>query len=223
MTAVLGEVLTSAVGVAVSPVPLIAAVLMLMSPSAGRTAPAFLAGWVVGIALALGVFVLGAGLLPDGGQDGSRPVVAVVQLVLGVLLLLLGVKQWRGRPRPGEEPELPAWMAGVDSFSPGRSFALAAALAALNPKNLMLTASAGVSIAQADEGTATTVVVAVVWTVLAASSVAVPVVGALVAPARARRVLVPLRVWLESHNAAVMTVLLVLLGTNVLGKGMGGL
>src|SRR5690349_14814829 len=47
-------------------------------------------------------------------------------LALGVLFALLAVKQWRDRPRPGEAAELPAWMAKVGRFSPGRCAGLAA-------------------------------------------------------------------------------------------------
>jgi hypothetical protein len=39
----------------------------------------------------------------------------VVVLLFGVLLLAVAVKQWQGRPRPGETPEMPKWMA-ADGF-----------------------------------------------------------------------------------------------------------
>ncbi|MGN0063926.1 MAG: GAP family protein [Nocardioides sp.] len=223
MNVVLGEILPLAVGIAISPVPIIAALLMLMSPAAKRTAPLFLIGWLVGIAVAVTVFALLGGLVPEAAPGASKPVLAVVQLVLGALLLLLAVRQWRSRPAPGEQADLPGWMAGIDAFSPVRAFALAAALAALNPKNLMLAASAGVSVAKAGQDVTGNVAALAVWVLIAGASVAVPVVGALVAPGWAGRVLGPLRQWLEAHNAAVMTVLFLVLGANLLGKGIGAL
>ncbi|MFF0387664.1 GAP family protein [Kitasatospora sp. NPDC004615] len=41
----IGELLPLAVGVAISPIPIIAVVLMLLSRQATRTSPGFLAGW----------------------------------------------------------------------------------------------------------------------------------------------------------------------------------
>jgi len=52
-----GEVLPLGIGVAVSPFPIIAVILMLLTKRAKSNAPAFLAGWVVGLAV-VGVIVL---------------------------------------------------------------------------------------------------------------------------------------------------------------------
>jgi hypothetical protein len=46
----IGQALPYAVGVALSPVPIIAVVLMLATPQGRINGPAFLAGWIVGIA-----------------------------------------------------------------------------------------------------------------------------------------------------------------------------
>lgn len=53
----IGEVLPMAVGVAISPVPIIAVILMLFTDRARRDSLAFLLGWLVAMALALGVLI----------------------------------------------------------------------------------------------------------------------------------------------------------------------
>ena len=53
---------------------------------------------------------------------------SVLKLALGVLLLGLAVKQWRGRPRGDQVPHLPAWMKTVDTFTPARSAGIAVAI-----------------------------------------------------------------------------------------------
>ncbi|MFZ0378668.1 MAG: GAP family protein [Solirubrobacteraceae bacterium] len=63
----IGQVLPYAVGVALSPVPIIAVVLMLATPQGRINGPAFLAGWIVGIAV-LGRIVL----LVASGACGDR-------------------------------------------------------------------------------------------------------------------------------------------------------
>src|SRR5437660_5250878 len=89
----IGEVLSFGVGVALSPVPIIAVVLMLATPKGRVNGPAFLAGWVIGLAV-VGTVVL---LLASGGDasQAGAPAdwVSVLKLVLGAVLLGLAVKQ----------------------------------------------------------------------------------------------------------------------------------
>ena len=73
----------------------------------------------------------------------------MVVLLFGLLLLAVAVKQWQGRPKPGETPEMPKWMAAIDEFSAGRSLGLGVLLSGLNPKNLALTLAGAASLAQA--------------------------------------------------------------------------
>jgi MFS family permease len=66
-----GDVLPLALGIAVSPVPVIATILMLLSPRAKATSAAFAGGWVGGITVAIVVFDLLGGLLPDRSEDSA--------------------------------------------------------------------------------------------------------------------------------------------------------
>ncbi|MGR2752229.1 GAP family protein [Agromyces arachidis] len=221
MGAVIGDILSLAVGIAVSPIPIIAAILMLLSPRARSTAVGFLGGWVLGIAVAVTAFTLLSSVLPEDDPDAAKPVAGVVQLLLGAGLLLLAVRQWRSRPGPGEEPPLPKWMAGIDSMTAGRAVGLGFLLAAVNPKNLLLGAGAGVTVGTAGLTAGEAVVVIVVFTVIAAASVAVPVIAYLVAAERMAGPLERLRSWLVHENATVMAVLLLVIGVVLIGKGIG--
>ena len=49
MGEVIGDLLPLALGVAISPIPVIAAILMLLSRQAGKTSTGFLIGWIAGI------------------------------------------------------------------------------------------------------------------------------------------------------------------------------
>ncbi len=219
----IGSVLPLGVGIAISPIPIIAAILMLLSPQAKGTSIGFLVGWVAGIVVAVTVFILLSSVLPDTDPDASKPVAGVIQVVLGVLLLLLAVRQWRGRPKPGEQAALPKWMAAIDSMTFGRGLGLGFLLAAVNPKNLLLAASAGVAIGTAGIAVGQTVVVVTIFTVLAASTVLVPVIGFLLASSRLAEPLDALRSWLLTHNAAIMAALFLVLGAAMIGKGIGSL
>ena len=63
----------------------------------------------------------------------------------------------------------------------------------------------------------------VVFVLVAASSVAVPVLGYAAAGERLDEPLARLKDWLERHNAALVAVILVVIGLLVLYKGIHGL
>ncbi len=221
MGALIGDLLPLAVGIAVSPVPVIATILMLLSPRAGRTSSAFLLGWVAGIAAVTVLATLVAGAVEPGDDRGPSPVAGWITLVLGILLLGLAGRQWRARPRDGQEAEAPRWMAAVETVTPARALGLAAGLAALTPKNLLLGLAAGTAIGGARSDGVAVVLPAILFVVIAAISVAGPVVAHLLASDRLRGPLADLQTWLQAHNAAVMTVLFLVLGVNLVGKGLG--
>src|SRR6478672_11848257 len=118
MGAVIGDILPLALGVAISPIPIIAAILMLFSPRAGGTSVGFLVGWTLGIIVVTGVFTALSGSL-TGGQPSAG--VSWTKVVLGVLLLLVGVRQWRGR---NDASSTPKWMAAIDNFTPVKAIGL---------------------------------------------------------------------------------------------------
>lgn len=139
MGVAIGQALGFAVGVAISPAPIIAVILMLFSKRAGSNSVAFLVGWLSGLAPVSGI-VLVIGL---GGSNGNSDGGGWLKLVVGVVFLVLAVKQWRGRPSDGEESPMPVWMASIDDLTIPKAFGLAVLLSAVNPKNLGLTVAAG--------------------------------------------------------------------------------
>ena len=134
----IGQVLPLAVGVALSPLPIIAVVLMLVTPRARVNGPAFVVGWIVGLGIVGAIVLLIAD--PAGATGDGQPAtwVDVLKLVLGLVLLLVALKQWRGRPHGDDEPATPKWMGAIEGFGPGKALAAGAVLAGANPKNTLL-------------------------------------------------------------------------------------
>ncbi|GAB3304285.1 GAP family protein [Geodermatophilus aquaeductus] len=223
MGPVLGDLLPLAVGVAISPIPIIAVILMLLAPKAGGTSTGFLLGWLVGIAGATTVFLLLAGTLDQGSSSEPSAASSWIKLALGGLLLLLAAGQWRSRPKPGEDPSMPKWMTAIDRFTAGKALGLGVLLSAVNPKNLLMCVAAGTTIAGGSLPTGQAIGSVAVFTVLAASTVAVPVVGYAVGRKRMAGPLESLRGWLTTHSGAVMATLLLVIGVVLIGKGLGGL
>jgi threonine/homoserine/homoserine lactone efflux protein len=223
MGEVIGDLLPLALGVAISPIPIIAVILMLLAPRAASTSTGFLVGWLAGIVVAIVVFLLLAGLMSEDAQDEPTAAASWVKVILGALFLLLAVGQWRRRPKPGEHPELPGWMKAIDTFTPVRAAGLGFLLAAINPKNLAMAIAAGVAIGAGGLSGGQESVAVIVYVVIAASTVAVPVIAYAAATDRMRSPLDELKSWLEANNATVMAVLLLVIGFIVFGRGLGGL
>ena len=218
----IGEILPLAVGIAISPIPIIAAILMLLSPKAKGTGLGFLFGWLVGIIAAIVIFTLLSSVLPQPA-DGPSTVAGVIKIVLGALLLLLAARQWRSRPAKGEQAALPKWMTAIDTMSPAKALVLGFVLAAVNPKNLLMAASAGLVVGGAGLTLGQTIAVIAVFTVIAGSTVLVPVIAYLAASAKMAEPLERLREWLVDNNATIMAVLLLVIGVSVVGKGIASL
>ncbi|MFF2268598.1 GAP family protein [Cellulosimicrobium cellulans] len=223
MGAAIGQSLPVAVGVLISPLPIVAVVLMLVSGRARANAFSFLVGWFLAVgAVTLLVATLAGAATPD--DDGPPLWAAILKIVLGLLLLLLAVKQWRGRPRAGVEPPAPTWMAAIDAFTPVKAAGLAVLLGAVNPKNLLLVVSGGAAIASAaPDDTNAQVVAAVVFALVASVGVAAPVFIYLFMGARAASMLDELKAWMIHNNAVIMAVLLLVLGAKMLGDGIASL
>ncbi|WP_062203066.1 GAP family protein [Demequina salsinemoris] len=222
MGAVVGAVLPLALGIAISPIPIIAAILMLLSPRARVTSVGFLIGWVAGIVVAVTLFTALSSVL-NGDDSEPSPVAGFAKLALGALMVAVAVTQWRGRPGPGEEPEMPRWMGAIDHMSLPAALGMGALLSGVNPKNLLLAASAGVEIGTGTMDTApegTVVVAILVFTALAASTVAIPVVGYLIAQERLRGPLDSLKGWLGANNATIMAVLMLVIGVMLIGRSL---
>jgi threonine/homoserine/homoserine lactone efflux protein len=218
MGSIIGELLPLALGIAVSPIPIIAVILMLFSKRAGSTSVGFLIGWLLGIIIATGIFTAVSGSLTTDGEPSSSS--SWIKLVLGLLLFSVGARQWRSRHEPHEPPK---WMAAIDDFTYPKALGLGFLLSAVNPKNLIMAAGAGVTIGSAGLSVGSEIGAIAIFTVIAASTVAVPVIAYLVAADKVRGPLDRLKAWLETNNSAVMGMLILVIGAVLLGKGISGL
>jgi len=217
---VIGDLLPSAMAVALSPIPIVAVVLILGSSHARTAGPAFALGWVTGLATVSALVVLT--LSGVGDADGDDEGVAWLQLAVGLLFLVLAAKQWQKRPREGEEPEMPTWMAKVDGASAPRAATLGMALSGANPKNVALTLATLASVAEAGLDSADKAIATAVFVALGSATVVGAVVAYLVLGERAASPLASVRRFMAKNNAAIMFVVLLLLGVKFVGDAVGG-
>jgi hypothetical protein len=219
----IGQVLPFAVGVAVSPMPVVAMVLMLITPRARSNGITFVLGWMLGIAVA-GVILLSIAGPASASEDGApADWVSWLKLVLGLLLLLVAVKEWRARPAEGAEASMPKWMGALDSLAPVKAGGLAVFLGTINPKNLLLIVGGAAAVAQTGVSTGDQAVAWIVFTLIATIGVAAPLVVYFAMGERAASVLDGLKTWMVRNNTAVMAVLCLIIGVKLIGDAITGL
>jgi hypothetical protein len=219
----IGELLPLAIAIAISVTTIITTVLMLLSPKAKSRTVGLLVGCVVGVGGAVALFTLLADLLPTQGSGGSSLAAAVIKMIVGALLVVLALRQWRGRPAGGDRAELPNWIADVYSITPGKALVLGLLLSAVVPKNLLIALSAGLIVGEAGFSSGQAAIVIVLFTAIATSTVALPVVAHLVASARMREPFERLREWLVEDNVTIMVVVLLVIGVVMIGNSIASL
>ncbi|KAA0918397.1 GAP family protein [Dietzia sp. ANT_WB102] len=217
MLSVIGQTLGNAAGIAISPVPIIALILLLFSTAAARNSLAFMFGWILGITFVTAV-VLAVGVQSSSG--GGSTAGGIVKILIGLLFLALAVKQWRSRPAAGKDAAMPGWMASIDSVGAAKAVGMGLVFSAVNPKNLGLTVAAAATINGTGLSTGKTVGAAAVFVVISSLAIIGPVVGYLIAGEKATPVLTTMKQWLVANNATVMTVLFIVLGAKLFGDGL---
>ena len=219
----IGQMLPAAVGVAISPFPIVASVLLLGSPRGRVNGPVFVLGCAFGTALVGAIVLLLASGASASEQGEPATWVSVLELVLGLLLLGLALRQWRGRPRGGEESPAPKWMSALDDFGPPKAFGCGVVLTALNPKNLILTVAGAAAIAQTGIPGGQQAIALAAFVAIGCIGVGAPVAIALLAGDRAQAMLAGLKDWMAQNNAVIMVVIFVLIGVKLIGDAIGGL
>ena len=209
MGSAIGGSIGYALAIAVSPIPIAALILTLLSvrPRAGSIA--FTVGWVAGIGSVVAIAIITPFF--DAGDDPSDRR-GWIRLSIGVILLLAAVQRWRTRPGQDVEPPTPPLMRAIDGAGGFGVLGIGFALAAFNPKDMVLAAAGGVEIGSADLSGGATLAAHAIFTTVAASTALVPVAIYLVAGRRIDPHLHRSRAWLIRHNAKVMAAVLAAVG-----------
>lgn len=217
---IVGALLPTAAGIALSPFPIVAAILVVGGPHARSAGPTFAFGWLVGLS-ALTALAIAVGSLIGSGESPTWA--SWARILLGTAVVALGVRKFMGRPREDEASTMPGWMAGLADAPPGRALLIGLGLAALNPKNIAFALASASIIGQVDQDTSSALVEAAVFVLLASATVIGVVLVSQLGGQRGARTLASLQERLLEHNDAIVAAVFVLIGATVLGDGLAGL
>lgn len=220
MTGVIGQILPLAIAVALSTVPIIAAILILLSDARPLVSIALLIGWACGMALILTVFTVGVALIPASAPARNDTTIGLTRIVLGTALLIYSILKWRGRTKGPQTP--PRWMSAIDRITPIGALGFGAALA-LRPKNIVLSIAGAVVIGDASLPAGDAVLVIVIFTLIGVSTVAAPIIGYLSAPERTQHPLDATRALIIENSGTIMLVVALMVSALLIGSGIANL
>jgi hypothetical protein len=216
---VLGALIPLGLVIALSPITIIPAVLVLQAPRPRPTGLAFLVGWLLGLAALTAVSVAGSGLLGGLHKPGPRWA-SWLRVILGAALIVYGIYQWLTRHR---HTDAPGWMRSFATITPPRAAITGAGMAAIRPDVLFICIPAGLAIGGSGMDAADDWLAAGFFVAIAASTVALPILAYTAAGSRLDDPMARLKNWMDKNNAALMAAIFVVIGLMVLYNGASAL
>jgi threonine/homoserine/homoserine lactone efflux protein len=204
------ELLLIGLGITLEPFPLTAFILVLSAHQGTWKGLAFILGWLACLVAVIATVILATGNNPPEPQTVPSTAALAVKLAIGLVLILIAVRQRRRMGRPRKPP---AWMARLDRLSLWGAAGLAAFL-----QPWVLVAAGAATICTAKLSTAGDYLALVGFFLLATASYLAMELYATFAPAVAGARLRQLRTWMVTHRDQVIVVLSLLLGLWLVGK-----
>jgi hypothetical protein len=219
-SSVLPTLIPLALVIAVSPLSIIPAVLVLHAPRPRPAGLAFLGGWLFGLVAQTVLFVAGSGALGDMHKSSPPTWASWLRVVLGSALILFGIYRWVTRHRHTESP---AWMRSFSTMRPRRAAITGVVLTVIRVEVLFMCLAAGLAIGTSHLDRPDKLSAGIVFIVVAASTVAIPILAYAAAGHRLDDTMEKIKDWMEKNNAALLAAILVLIGLMVLHNGIRAL
>jgi hypothetical protein len=210
----LGQTLPYALGILLSPLPVIPVLFMLLGPRPRQSSIGYVLGWCCGVAFFTELFVLISVFI--SGIKTTPHWLSWVFVALGIALLVLAIRRWRVRHEP---TPLPGWMTALETASPAKAFGLGFVLTIVSSPVFLI--GAGLTIGVASQSATKDALDVLTFTVIASGLVILPVVLYLIAGKSVASALLASKQWLEKNYATVSTVILFAFGVIILMKGLG--
>ena len=217
MKATFTELLPLAAVIAISPVPILAVLMMLLTDRERANPLAFLAGWIFIL-----IVLVTAALLSGIKSVSTTPskTVAVIFVVAAVGLIALAVHEWRRRPRKGEPHPIEPWTKFLHTVTPPRAFALGVGLVIVAVKDLLSALQAGAVIHDAALALGQQIVAVIFFVLFSSLLIIIPIAVAAAFGERSVPTLHRWRQWLERHGRLVLACLFALIALLLLLQGL---
>lgn len=202
--------------IALSPITVIPAVLVIHAPRPRSASLAFLGGWLVGLT-GLTVFFVATCDLLEHLHKSPPAWVSWLRVLLGVATISFATWWWSTRHRRGDTP---GWARPFLTLTPVRAAVTAIVLAPLRFEVLITCATVGLTIGTGGIGAVHGWLNGAVFVAVAGSTVAIPILAYVSAGERLGRELALLKHWMERHHADLEGLILVLAGLMLCYNGL---
>jgi hypothetical protein len=223
MAGLLARIVPLALGVAASPLPVVAILVILLTKRARSSSLIFTAAWVSGNAVAISIAVIFAGQFKRPLVGLDLPYEGLITALLGAGLVVAAWVAHTGRERSEDPDAAPGWLRAVDNLSPAGGAFVAFTNATTSPKNLALAITAGVAIQAADVHPAQQTLAALSYVVVASLSVVIPVVFYFASGKKAKSTLARWKQFVTLKASAIAELTMFVLGIALLVKGLWNL
>jgi hypothetical protein len=218
------DMLPYALGIAVSPVPMITVILTLFSQKPRLNGASFLLGWAMGIALpaiAVMMLAINKGIESDGPPS---QLTSVLRIFGGVILMGIAIRNWTQRHKPDKESSKPMLLRLVDAITPWKAWVIGFLFADVtNPKNMALTIAGCIEITSSRVSLFETSFLLIMFVLVASVGVASPVMLYLLGGEASRSTIGAWKQWLMLHKKTIMALLFIIFGLSITLRGVAGL
>ncbi|MBP1040304.1 GAP family protein [Vagococcus sp. BWB3-3] len=213
----LSQLLTPALGIAISPLPIVGLILILLGENAKGNSVFFSIGWLIGnlTTFILALFFMGVTTSESGDTNLIQKLVFAV---LGGLLIFIAIKTFMKRTKVGEEPKTPKWFAKMTSLKPMGAVGFGVVLSSANPKNLLLSLSAGAAAGAVTQSISEDGLAILLFGLIATSTIVIPTILFSVMGDKISHKLAEMKNWLIYNNDTITAVMLLFIGIKILGK-----
>jgi hypothetical protein len=201
--------------VAFDPIPLAAFLVVLPSKRGPRNGAAFVAGWLVSLAIVLTVTVLATGNNPPKPDTVPSLGALAARIAIGVVLVATAIREWRKTRRPKKPKKPPKWQEHVDNMSVWFAAGLAPVV-----QPWVLIAAGAATVVEAKLSSWQSYLMLTLFCVLASASYLALEIYAGFWPSRSQPFLARFRTWMDTHTDQLIIVGSLILGFWLIGKSI---
>jgi len=209
------ELIIIGLAITLEPIPLTAFVLILASKGGSRKGAAFIAGWLLSLAIVIAGTVLVTGNNPPKSNTAPSLAALAVKILIGVVLVFIAVRKWRSLGKPKKPKKTPKWQTGIDNMSPLYALGLAPLT---QPWGLV---AAGVAtIMEAKLSSWQSYLSLILFCLISTAVYLAMELYATIRPENCAALLASIRMWIETHTDQVIVVVSLALGLWLIGDSI---
>jgi hypothetical protein len=199
----LNSILPYTIGFIISPLPVIALILLLVGKNGFKRATIFEISWLIVSFTSIILLMMLIGATSEPPQNGETPAwQSAVILLFGIILLLVALitRTRIFRKKRAKKVRTPGWLRAIDRMSGWEITLIAIALVVFNPTNLSMVFAAAVNLANLSIPASQAVVPVIIFVLVGSLSVLIPYLLVAFFGKRIHAQLHMLRHWLASYG-----------------------